>query len=68
MLIKRNMPLVQQYIWEILGQSNARFIDSGIQAEYEKLKDEINNEIARIETRPSFDGTTINVQAGEVKQ
>ena len=27
----------------------------------------INREIAKIETRPSFDGTTINVQAGESK-
>ena len=64
---KKKYALVQQYIWEILGQSNARFIDSGIQAEYEAFKSEINREIAKIETRPSFDGTTINVQAGESK-
>ena len=64
---KKKYALVQQYIWEILGQSNARFIDSGIQAEYEAFKSEINREIAKIETRPSFDGTIINVQAGESK-
>ena len=64
---KKKYALVQQFIWETLGQSNARFIDSGIQAEYEAFKSEINREIAKIETRPSFDGTTINVQAGESK-
>ena len=64
---KKKYALVQQFIWETLGQSNARFIDSGIQAEYEAFKSEINREIAKIETRPSFDGTIINVQAGESK-
>ena len=64
---KKQYVLVQQYIWEVLGQTNAKFLDSGIQAEYEAFKSEINKEMAKIETRPSFDGTTINVQAGESK-
>ena len=64
---KKQYVLVQQYIWEVLGQTNAKFLDSGIQAEYETFKSEINKEMAKIETRPSFDGTTINVQAGESK-
>ena len=63
---KKKYALVQQYIWEILGQSNARFIDSGIQAEYEAFKSEINREIAKIETRPSFDGTTGNVYGEKI--
>lgn len=64
---KKQYVLVQQYIWEVLGQTNAKFLDSGIQAEYEIFKSEINKEMAKIETRPSFDGTAINVQAGESK-
>ena len=64
---KKQYVLVQQYIWEVLGQTNAKFLDSGIQAEYETFKSEINKEMAKIETRPSFDGTAINVQAGESK-
>ena len=57
----------QQYIWEVLGQSNATFIDSTYQREYENFKQDIENKIANMATRPSFDGTTINVQAGESK-
>ena len=64
---KKQYVLVQQYIWEVLGQTNARFLDSEIQAEYEEFKANINREMEKIETRPSFDGTTINVQAGESK-
>ena len=64
---KKQYALVQQYIWEVLGQSTARFLDSGIQAEYENFKARINSEMKEIETRPSFDGKTINVQAGQSK-
>ena len=64
---KKQYVLVQQYIWEVLGQSTARFLDSGIQAEYENFKARINSEMKAIETRPSFDGKTINVQAGQSK-
>ena len=64
---KKQYALVQQYIWEVLGQSTARFLDSGIQAEYENFKARINSEMKKIETRPSFDGKTINVQAGQSK-
>ena len=64
---KKQYVFTQQYIWEILGQSSARFIDTSIQAEYESFKTYIKNEIAGMENRPSFDGTTISVQAGENK-
>lgn len=64
---KKQYVLTQQFIWETLGQSSATFIDSGIQAEYMSFKSNIENQIAQIEKRPSFDGTTITIQAGESK-
>ena len=64
---KKQYVLTQQFIWETLGQSSATFIDSGIQAEYVSFKSNIENQIAQIEKRPSFDGTTITIQAGESK-
>lgn len=64
---KKQYVLTQQFIWETLGQSNATFIDSGIQAEYINFKNNINAQIAEIERRPSFDGTTLNMKAGESK-
>lgn len=64
---KKQYVLTQQFIWETLGQSSATFVDSGIQAEYVNFKNDIENQIKQMEKRPSFDGTTINVQAGESK-
>lgn len=64
---KKQYVLTQQFIWETLGQSSATFVDSGIQAEYVSFKNDIENQIKQMEKRPSFDGTTINVQAGESK-
>lgn len=64
---KKQYVLTQQLIWETLGQSNATFIDGGIQAEYENFKNNINNQITQMDRRPSFDGQTINIQAGESK-
>lgn len=64
---KKQYVLTQQFIWETLGQSSATFIDSGIQAEYVSFKSNVENQIKQMEKRPSFDGTTINVQAGESK-
>ncbi|MGN1270257.1 MAG: SpaA isopeptide-forming pilin-related protein [Clostridia bacterium] len=64
---KKQYVLTQQFIWETLGQSSATFIDSGIQAEYVSFKSNIENQIAQMEKRPSFDGTTITIQAGESK-
>ena len=65
--LKKQYVLTQQLIWETLGQSNATFIDSGIQAEYVSFKNNIENQIAQMDRRPSFDGTTITIQAGENK-
>ncbi len=65
--LKKQYVLTQQLIWETLGQSNATFIDSGIQAEFVSFKNNIENQIAQMDKRPSFDATTINVQAGESK-
>ena len=63
--IKLSYVFTQQYIWEVLGQSNATFIDSGIQSRYVSFKADIDRQIAEMKKRPSFDGTLIEVQAGE---
>ena len=65
--VRKDYVYTQQYIWEVLGQTNSTFIDSSYQREYENFKQDIENKISNMATRPSFDGTTINVQAGESK-
>ncbi len=55
----------QQYIWECLGQSSATFRDSSLQSQYESFKNTVNNQINNMKRRPSFDGQTIEVEAGE---
>lgn len=65
--VKWDYVFTQQYIWEILGQSNATFINADEQLGYVDFKNRINNEIASIERRPSFNGNTITIQAGETK-
>lgn len=65
--VKWDYVFTQQYIWEILGQSNATFIKADEQQGYIDFKNRINNEIADIEKRPSFNGATITIQAGETK-
>ena len=65
--VKWDYVFTQQYIWEILGQSNATFIKADEQQGYIDFKNRINNEIADIEKRPSFNGSTITIQAGETK-
>ena len=55
----------QQYMWEILGQSSATFIDSSTQSQYVEFKAEIDNKINHIQTKPSFSGTTIDTEIGE---
>ena len=57
----------QQYIWETLGQSSATFVDSNIQAKYVTFKQNIEDQINSIKRRPSFNDTTITLQAGESK-
>ena len=64
---KKQYVLTQQFIWETLGQSSATFIDSDIQAEYVRFKSNIENQISQIQARPSFNGTTIKITAGESK-
>ena len=65
--IKKDYTYTQQYIWQTLGQSNASFTNATYQAEYEDYKREIDNTISNIEKRPSFDSSTITIQAGESK-
>lgn len=65
--VKESYVFTQQYIWEILGQSNATFIKNDEQQRYLAFKDRINNELAQIAKKPSFDGSIINITAGEVK-
>ena len=57
----------QQYIWETLGQSSATFVDSNIQARYIDFKQNIENQINSMKKRPSFNDTSIKIQAGESK-
>ena len=65
--VKQAYVFTQQYIWETLGQSNATFRDSTVQADYVAFKNDINNKINNMQTRPSFDSTTIEIEAGETK-
>lgn len=65
--LRKDYAFTQQLIWEALEQSNANFIDSNIQKEYELFKTEINKKIEEIEQMPSFNGKTVNLDAGEEK-
>ena len=65
--VKQAYVFTQQYIWETLGQSNATFRDSTVQADYVAFKNDINNKINNMQTRPSFDATIIEIEAGETK-
>ena len=64
---KKQYVLTQQYIWKVLGQSSATFRDDDIQVEYENFKRDIDNQIAQIQRKPSFNGSTIDILAGESK-
>lgn len=65
--VKKAYVYTQQYIWETLGQSFATFVNSTYQAEYQAFKERIDNEINQISARPSFNGKTITITAGESK-
>ena len=54
----------QQYVWETMGQSDARFVDESIQSQYESFKTKIDNQIANMQKQPSFVYSTINVDIG----
>ena len=62
---KKQYAFTQQMIWEALGQSSATFLDSDVQKEYVQFKNEVNNKLKKIQMRPSFNGTTINLKVGE---
>ena len=57
--------LTQQYIWETLGQSSATFVNSSHQSQYVAFKQEIDNKINNMAKRPSFDATTMEIDAGD---
>ena len=61
---KKQYALVQQYIWETLGQSSATFVNSTVQKEYEELKEEITNKINNMQKKPSFSDSTVTIDAG----
>ena len=63
---RQDYAFTQQYIWEAMG-STATFVDSNVQAQYVNFKNNINNQINVLKQRPSFDSTTIEVEAGETK-
>lgn len=65
--IRLDYAFTQQYIWEVLGQSNATFLDANIQNQYNSFKLDIEKKIKEIEKKPSFNGQTIELQAGESK-
>ena len=62
---KLQYALVQQMIWEVLGQSNATFIDSNIQNQYVEFKKSIYNQIEDISKKPSFDSSVMEVEIGK---
>ena len=64
---KMDYVFTQQMIWEVLGQSNAKFKDSSIQKDYVSFKAEINKKIANMKLQPSFIDDTITITAGETK-
>lgn len=55
----------QQLVWETLNQSNGRFVEDNIQNEYIAFKNEVNQKMTRMQTKPSFDGTTVTIRTGE---
>lgn len=57
----------QQYVWEALGQSDARFVDASIQSQYESFKAKIDNQIENMQKQPSFIYSTINIDVGTSK-
>lgn len=61
---KKQYALVQQFIWEYLGQSTATFTNSSVQSDYIALKNEITNKINNMQTKPSFSDSTITIDAG----
>ena len=63
--VKLAYVFTQQLIWETLGQSNATFIDPAIQSRYVSFKNDINNQINAIETKPSFNRSTITLEIGK---
>ena len=65
--VKKDYVYTQQFIWETLGQSNATFDNATYQSEYVAFKNNINNQIANMQKRPSFDATTVEMEAGETK-
>lgn len=65
--VKMDYVFTQQYIWEVLGQSNATFKNSSIQSQYNSFKATINQQINDMAKQPSFVGTTIELEAGETK-
>lgn len=63
--VKQDYVFTQQMIWEVLGQSSARFIDSSIQSQYEAFKSGINQQMSNAKKEPSFSNVTTTVEAGE---
>lgn len=63
--VKEDYVFSQQMIWEVLGQSNATFIDSEIQGRYINFKNDINSKIDNMQRKPSFCNETITVDVGE---
>ena len=64
---KKQYAFTQEFVWESLGQTNATFVDASIQSDYVAFKQDIVNKINAMETRPSFDGITITLDAGTSK-
>lgn len=63
--VKIDYVFTQQMIWEVLGQSNATFIDSNIQNQYISFKEQINSSIENIQKKPSFCDITITLDIGQ---
>lgn len=62
--VKENYVFTQQYIWEVLGQSTATFIDEEVQRRYVAFKADVDLRMASMEKTPSFTNDTITVDIG----
>ena len=65
--VKEAYVFTQQYIWEVLGQSNATFIDAEVQDRYVAYKNEIRGKIENMKCKPSFSDTTVTIDVGTTK-
>ena len=66
-MLRKTMFTHNNIFGKLYGQSSASFQNSTYQSEYVAFKNGINNQINSMQKRPSFDGDTIEIEAGQSK-